>query len=961
MNLATKSAMKAVEKDYIHYLLYHQIRKKKVKKEVPEKPEILSALREKVEKYKKIGFEYSDLRVVYQHLQIETGFQCPVLWDSIKNIKDGVYYLLAIYDSYDPLKILKPVTMTPEQQAIIDSTEKYVVVNAGPGTGKTMTGVARAIKLFSQGEYVLMFGYSVKCVYEIYTRVLKFCNKKFVDFKGTKNKELFDDSIKIYVSTIDSFVSRFICMISPFNFRYYSQHQTGDYEENIKRFLELDQSKIHIPSRYHVIIDEAQDISEDRFRCLERLFCYFKSVYVFGDPRQRIRDECGMEFKKMFGNPGFNRKPLTITHRFKNKTILDFCNFYSSLREDIHVPLVSAHALSYQAKIKLYNIGKMNTTGYIFKFVEEVLRKYRDQNKTIAIITPTLWNESRSTQNIREIFYIIRNCGISVVKSNQVEDFYENKSVLVTTIDSAKGMEFDVVFVYGLETIHYLTPLMSEDVFQSKMFVAFSRAKEELGILVHDDKYPLTIVPHQSLPKEVLDFFEPYEFGGKLVNLPKIEIRRYVGIKNLLNYTGVPEKLEKFLKYNGICYGQGELKTEQIKKEDIPVDEDPENIGEFVGLVIECHLKNDFPVILKEFADSKTVHVPYEKYQEYRRLRNGKYYVIEGEPSFVTEEEKQKVKNILKKKVSDVCVDEWILLIDVMNHVQSETGFRYRYKKRSDDLKRIREVAEILKRSYHDVLDIEKYCYMNSLREVVGYSDMLCKRFVIEIKYVEKLELKHIYQTIFYMITLERSCGHLIDLKNGRILTLKIDLEKWRLMFESFLLILDTDYFLNLSGCNKRLTGYVVDTEFQMYTGEIFERAIVNLSDPYDTLIEVRKISRNDDIIWFSQHHHWDGNSALRLFFNSRGSLKPFKTTECVYYYFSPRDIQGIECDRKINVAEPLKNYVLKLGSSLKRSFKLGDIFKIIFGDEEEFRFEHTALGDCLALYAIFKKIGTEF
>jgi len=222
---------------------------------------------------------------------------------------------------------------TSEQENIINSTEEKVIVNAGPGTGKTTTVIGRAIRLFKNDKPVVIFGYSNESVNEIYDRILKLFRilklypEKSVGLKGKEKKP-------VYITTVDSFVWHILDG---------NGYQTTDiYDENIRNFLNV---RVNLSfwswQEYHMIVDEAQDIDENRFRCLEWLSRFFKSIYIFGDPRQRIRRNCGMRFKSLFLSPDFVKKPLSITHRFENKVILDFCNFYSSLREDIHVPLKS--------------------------------------------------------------------------------------------------------------------------------------------------------------------------------------------------------------------------------------------------------------------------------------------------------------------------------------------------------------------------------------------------------------------------------------------------------------------------------------------------------------------------------------------------------------------------------------------------------------------------------------------
>jgi len=827
---------------------------------------------------------------------------------------------------------------TSEQENIINSTEEKVIVNAGPGTGKTTTVIGRAIRLFKNDKPVVIFGYSNESVNEIYDRILKLFRilklypEKSVGLKGKEKKP-------VYITTVDSFVWHILDG---------NGYQTTDiYDENIRNFLNV---RVNLSfwswQEYHMIVDEAQDIDENRFRCLEWLSRFFKSIYIFGDPRQRIRRNCGMRFKSLFLSPDFVKKPLSITHRFENKVILDFCNFYSSLRKDIHVPLKSDREMTHHGKIKFYNIGKINTTPKIVTFVRNVVKPLREKNMSVALISPVLRNEdNRTVKIINEIMDVMRDFGVAVTKSN--EEHRENKSVLVTTMDSAKGMEFDVVFVYGLEKIKDLLGVMFEpgnghDIFYSKIFVAFSRAKKEIGVLIHEenDESIMLLPKYKPLPKKMLEFFEiTEEIEDKLV--PEEKIHVMTGITNILNQEETVQRLKKFSDRNGVKYKDDSRRVPELEIRDIPIEnENPEIIGEFVGLLIECYCNNSFPDILKDFARSERREVTYKEYYARRRMillnvREPVYYVIKGEPYFITEQEMERTRLILAKKVTHVTVDEWILLTEILIHLQATTGRRVKIHKNHDLLGEIQKAAVKLRKILEPIQDIERACGMEGITFIRGYMDILCKKSVVELKYVEEIQDKHIFQTIFYMACCHRNHGLVINLKNGEIHEITLNnVGRWNLILKSFFLIRNIDYFLNSRGYYHEISGYITD----VYDGleRTFERTSMNLGDPYDTVIEVHA-NVNDseqiqDYVRFFRKN-WEKSWEEERIKNLLRTSKPMK---------HPPNCRHIDLRH------------------LKRRFET--VYK-----KESLKFKrlleslgNTTIGNCLKMYMILMKEGEE-
>lgn len=213
---------------------------------------------------------------------------------------------------------------TAQREVVTSGPEKRLLVDAGPGTGKTAVACARVAWLVQDQQIsagsIWLISFSRTAVEEIRTRIAEFADQTIAN--------------AVQIATIDS-------MAGQLN-RTQGRTPANTFDENIRRlFSELDDNqtiKDYLAELQHVIVDEAQDIVGDRADLVEKLignlpetcgisvfFDLAQSIYGFakGDTaatRNRKTDaipDKGLAERliRQASNMGFERLFLVDVHR----------------------------------------------------------------------------------------------------------------------------------------------------------------------------------------------------------------------------------------------------------------------------------------------------------------------------------------------------------------------------------------------------------------------------------------------------------------------------------------------------------------------------------------------------------------------------------------------------------------------------------------------------------------------
>ncbi len=460
-------------------------------------------------------------------------------------------------------------TLSEKQRQIIDDKQsKYIVVAAGPGSGKTRVLVHKLASLLLledvKHEQLLMLTFSRAAATEFKKRLIGLVGNAahYVDIK-TFHSYAFDlIGRQGSLEEADSVVSRAAQMI-----------ENGEVEEN----------KI---AKSVLVIDEAQDMSADDFRLVEALMKRNEEMRVIavGDDDQNIyafRGSNSQHLASLIRNYGATLYEMTENYR-SDKSVVDYANsFVGQLCNRMkHNPImaVSKEAgrveTNAEAQVLCDQFSTSGTTAVLTITNEQTLQAaylLRRQGKHVRLLQST---DGFRFVNLAEVRYFLKQIGRSenavisaedwAVAKRRTEQVYANSScievmhrfwadyeathrtfyrsdlneftlessiedftatddnmVFVSTIHKAKGREFD--------TVHLLVggiSRMDADMTRA-VYVGITRARHNL--LIYRDvsfleKQP-SIVVALSMHDVRLDYFKNKK--GKVLTLRSGDKMRY--------------------------------------------------------------------------------------------------------------------------------------------------------------------------------------------------------------------------------------------------------------------------------------------------------------------------------------------------------------------------------------------------------------------------------------------------
>lgn len=245
------------------------------------------------------------------------------------------------------------------QKVAVESSDRYLCVLAGPGTGKTLTITAKIIHLLQNGlspEEIAALTFTQKAAIEMRERVIKHVKKEELPFIGTfhllcirllreflpcenrnfklctriKQKEIIRElGEKNAEKTIDR-ISKFKNRGLPLDdktmaiYEKYEEKKKTlnlfDFDDLLTKTQEmLKEGKIP-PLFNHIVVDEFQDINKIQYEIIKGLLRKDGSFSVFGDPDQAIYSFRGSEIDLF----------LNLPTDFKNLTLLNLSLNYRS-------------------------------------------------------------------------------------------------------------------------------------------------------------------------------------------------------------------------------------------------------------------------------------------------------------------------------------------------------------------------------------------------------------------------------------------------------------------------------------------------------------------------------------------------------------------------------------------------------------------------------------------------------
>lgn len=431
--------------------------------------------------------------------------------------------------------------LSPRQLKIIkDNLNQYIVVAAGPGSGKTRILVHKLASLLLmedvKHEQLLMLTFSRSAATEFKKRLLKLIGNaaNFIEIK-TFHSYAFDllgrvGSIEKSGHILELVVEKI---------------KTGDVEPNriVKSVL---------------VIDEAQDMDKHEFGLIKTLMEQNEEMRVVavGDDDQNIYTFRGADsgfFERFIHEKGATKYELVENYRSR-KNLVEFTNrFVEKIHHRLKTsPVVSVHHQTGQIRSIQYTTGNFivpfvndvlstdlsGTTGILTKTNNEALQitglllkhkfpaklvqtndgfslfnlleirsfiDYLNLGKSTPTISEEAWNNAKrkfAKKHRQSTNYdLCKNLIIDFQETNpktryssdfevfiresKLEDFnaQDGETIVVSTIHKAKGKEFDNVFLM-LDDFY-----AAADDAKRQLYVAMTRAKNNLTIHYNGDYF----------------------------------------------------------------------------------------------------------------------------------------------------------------------------------------------------------------------------------------------------------------------------------------------------------------------------------------------------------------------------------------------------------------------------------------------------------------------------------------
>lgn len=337
------------------------------------------------------------------------------------------------------------------QRLATESTERYLCIIAGPGTGKTLTITERIIYLLNQGvnpEEIAALTFTQKAANEMRERVQKRIDKRETPFIGTFHllcirllreflpegernftictKEMAVEvlsslNIKTPEKTIEK-ISRFKNKIDDLDqnlVEVYEKYEAKkrelnllDFDDLIIRALKLTEKKVIPPLYSYIIVDEFQDINRLQYDLIKGLLKREGSLAVFGDPDQAIYSFRGSEVDLF----------LNLPKDFKDLTLLNL-------------------SLNYRSQAAIINASNKFITANSKRFSKRIEPTREENSKIILLEVNDEKEEARVVA--REIKARIGATDFSELYSGEKEDCYTFSSFAVLARTNSQLMHVE--------------------------------------------------------------------------------------------------------------------------------------------------------------------------------------------------------------------------------------------------------------------------------------------------------------------------------------------------------------------------------------------------------------------------------------------------------------------------------------------------------------------------------------
>ncbi len=397
-----------------------------------------------------------------------------------------------------------------EQEKIINSKYNKIFVNAGAGTGKTFTIISKINKLLDEGvnpSDILCISFTNKSAQNLKQRlkndnvVVKTFHKFIYDYlKSMKiiNHNILSDNINFNINELNKISKykngqiRFKPILYNDYQAYLKNNNLIDFDDIFNKFLDCSYDK----KIKYLFLDEFQDTNPLQYKVIKKLTDNNSYILAVGDIKQAIYSFRGSDkniiskFVKEYSAQVLN---LRINYRSKKNLVIFFNKIIKQRFDFKFIPLIPSTKEDGKIYVLKFLDGIKEARYIVEKIKYYLLNGYKKSD--IAIITRDI---VRANIIKSEIFKSYLNISEDSNKIN------------ILTIHKAKGLEFEIVFLVGLEKSFF--PKKIENTYKNFIeekrlfYVGITRCKKILHLSyckVFNDKYYMpSIFYYESLFKK---------------------------------------------------------------------------------------------------------------------------------------------------------------------------------------------------------------------------------------------------------------------------------------------------------------------------------------------------------------------------------------------------------------------------------------------------------------------------
>jgi DNA helicase II / ATP-dependent DNA helicase PcrA len=373
--------------------------------------------------------------------------------------------------------------LNEKQQHAVDCNDRFIFLYAGAGTGKTTVMISRIQRLIHSGvlsSSILGLTFTNKSAYHMQEKL----GRNDVSLKtfhawayGFVSKTLIPNEIPFsntYIKRISDYKNKHMTSILPRRFNAYQEylklHNYIDYDDLL---IEAIKQKGFHQSYDHILIDEFQDTNLIQLKLLETLIKEHTHVFAVGDPDQSI-----YKFRGAVPNivntfiSSLNATTLTLDMNYRcDYKIIDHANHILTFNRDRFKKILIPFTKN-QGELRITKHKDMYEEAL---FILSWIQKHRHQSILITART-----HERLFEIKHMLFYFYHG--------------YHKTNIHILTIHQAKGLEFDIVYILGLEKglLPYGKYINKETLEEERrlFYVAVTRARHIL-VLSYVETYKL--------------------------------------------------------------------------------------------------------------------------------------------------------------------------------------------------------------------------------------------------------------------------------------------------------------------------------------------------------------------------------------------------------------------------------------------------------------------------------------